>query len=298
MHWTLSTTGEYSLRQTIRQSSWILHAPFHTTHMGNQLMRIERIASEKTIAVVIAQNSRNIIIRTSGNLTGSEIEELTKRTRRMLRLSENFKPFHNLINANPLQIRQDLTSPAILRGTSLFEDIVRATAIDWNLEGHVDANKYTWLVDHFGDPLPSNPTLHALPEPSQILRDQDIVSEQLHPQVGETIIHVANIFETQDHKIGTILDQSIPSSDLSKELKHLLHLDDTPLSQVMLSLGRYDYIPADSLARERWRRFADMDINPLPMDVRHQFETWQPFGGLAYWLWDWTAVKQEYLHNT
>ena len=292
MHWRLSTKEAFSLRRTIRNSSWMLHAPFHTTHTGNQLFRIERITSEKTVAVVVAQNDQNLIIHSASNLSGSEIEELTKRTRRILRLGENFKPFYNLIETHPFQTRQDIFSPAILRGATLFEDVIRSTAFVWNLHGQLDANKYTWLVDHFGDPLPSNPTLHAFPEPSQILDDQQTVVDQLHPSMGDAIIHVANIFETQANNIGAIIDSRISSLALSDELRHLFHLDDLPLSQVMLSLGRYDYIPTDQLARERWSRYLNLDVQSVPLDIVQHFETWQPWGGLAYWLWDWAPVTE------
>ncbi len=81
MHWILSTTDRFSLRQTIRQSSRMLHAPIRATHTGDQLLRIERITSQKTVADVIAQNNQNLVIHTSSKLSGPEIEELTKRAR-------------------------------------------------------------------------------------------------------------------------------------------------------------------------------------------------------------------------
>ena len=100
MHWILSTTDTFSLRQTIRQSSWLLHAPFRITHTGDQLLRIERLSQEKTVAVVIAQNNHNLVIHSSSNLSGTEIETLTKRARRMLRLGDDYKPFYNLNKMN------------------------------------------------------------------------------------------------------------------------------------------------------------------------------------------------------
>jgi 3-methyladenine DNA glycosylase/8-oxoguanine DNA glycosylase len=289
MHWILSTTDRYSLRQTIKQSSWILHAPFRSTHTGDQLLRIERITSKKIVAVVIAQNNRNLVIHTSSNLSGSEIEELTKRARRMLRLGEDFKPFYNLIGDKPLSSGRYQINPTFLRGATLFEDVIRAASLVWYPEGFVNAERYTWLVDHFGDPLPSNPTLHAFPSPSQILQDHQSISSELHPELGNTILHVADIFETQVHEISDILDKCIPSEELSMKLKNLLQLDETPLSHVMLSLGRYDFIPNDPVAREHWLRIWNTEDTP-PLDMVDHFETWQPWGGLAYWLWHYSPV--------
>ena len=290
MHWILSTTDRFSLRQTIRQSSWMLHAPFRATHTGDQLLRIERITSQKTVAVVIAQNNQNLVIHTSSNLSGPEIEELTKRARRMLRLGDDFKPFYNLIEDIPLRPDDYFINPMLLRGTTLFEDVIRATSLDWYPEGYVDANRYTWLVDHFGDPLPSNPTLHAFPSPGQILRDQQIVTTTLTPDLSNTIIHLANMFDSHINTITTILEKNIPSRELASKLKDLLLLDETSISQVMLSLGRYDYIPTGPIARERWHRYWIQDTKSPPIDIVEHFANWQPWGGLAYWLWDWTPV--------
>ncbi|TFG72939.1 MAG: hypothetical protein E4H27_01695, partial [Anaerolineales bacterium] len=221
MHWILSTTDTFLLRKTIKQSPWILHAPFRTTHTGDQLLRIERISSQKTVAVVIAHQNAKLVIHTSSNLTGSEIEEMTLRARRMLSLGEDFKPFLNLIETKPLPKNETIVSPTILRGATLFEDVIRATALVWYPEGHFDAHRFSWLVEHFGDPLPSNPTLHAFPNPSQILQGQQTVTDRLNPAVGSTIIHVAKVFESQAYKIGTIVDKRKPSLDVSDNLKQL-----------------------------------------------------------------------------
>ncbi|MDF1515352.1 MAG: hypothetical protein P1S60_16200 [Anaerolineae bacterium] len=292
MHWRLTKTGSLSLRQTIRKSSWILHAPFHTTHLGHQLLRIERINSQKTISVVIAENNRNIVLHSSSNLTGPEIETVTWRVRRMLRLGDDFQPFINLIRSYPINTTQDITSPAIIRGGSLFEDIIRAATYIWNESGSINASNFTWLVDHFGDPLPSNPTLHAFPEPDQILSNPESVITQIIPATSDTIIHIATLFAQQAPTIQAILEKELPSLELSKVLQNLLQLEDAPLSHVMLSLGRYDYIPSDTFAKQRWHQYVRISTQPLIHDIQQHFASWQPWGGLAYWLWDWQPVTE------
>jgi 3-methyladenine DNA glycosylase/8-oxoguanine DNA glycosylase len=290
MHWILSTTNEFSLRQTIRQSSWILHAPFRATHTGDQLLRIERIAREKIVAVVIAQNNQNLVIHTSSNLSGQEIEELTKRARRMLRLGEDFKPFYNILRIHPLSGPQTQINATFLRGATLFEDVIRASSLIWQPEGGVISDNFTWLVDHFGDPLPSNPTLHAFPSPRQILQGKQAVAQFLDPILGNDILHVANVFAFQTKIISDILAKRAPSSKLSEKLKHLLQLNEITLSHVMLSLGRYDFIPTDVVAQDRWFRYWEEETKSPPLNLVEFFERWQPWGGLAYWLWSYSPV--------
>jgi hypothetical protein len=209
----------------------------------------------------------------------------------MLRLGDDFKPFYNLIESNPLPIKGRI-SPAILRGTTFFEDVIRATSMMWHPDGDCDAQNYVWLVDRFGDPLPSNPTLHAFPSPDQIMGGEQAVITNMTPPMGETILHIADVFQTQAHKVWRVLDENIPTTDLTEKIQKLFHIKSTSVSQVMLSLGRYDYIPTDPVAVERWRRFWNVTDANRPLDIMEQFQTWQPWGGLAYWLWDWSPVKE------
>ena len=60
----------------------------------------------------------------------------------------------------------------------------------------------------------------------------------------------------------------------------------------MLALGRYDYIPTDHRAQERVRQhITDRAISPAALQT--MFEPWQPWGGLAFWLWDWSAAHPD-----
>ena len=57
----------------------------------------------------------------------------------------------------------------------------------------------------------------------------------------------------------------------------------------MMYMGRYDYIPTDTRAQQRVGTYLDDPTPATPAAVRAFFEPWQPWGGLAYWLWDWSA---------
>jgi 3-methyladenine DNA glycosylase/8-oxoguanine DNA glycosylase len=58
-------------------------------------------------------------------------------------------------------------------------------------------------------------------------------------------------------------------------------------ANLLLILGRTDFIPIDSwalkLVSHEW-----YDGKPVtPKDVEKHFERWGEFKGLAFWFWDW-----------
>jgi 3-methyladenine DNA glycosylase/8-oxoguanine DNA glycosylase len=56
-------------------------------------------------------------------------------------------------------------------------------------------------------------------------------------------------------------------------------------------LGRYDFVPVDSMAIKRvsheW-----YDGKPVGRgEVEQAFKQWGKWKGLAYWFWDWTGER-------
>ena len=63
-------------------------------------------------------------------------------------------------------------------------------------------------------------------------------------------------------------------------------------ANLLMMLGRYDYLPVDSWARKvvsiEW-----FDGQPVEdAQVEAAFEPWGEWKGLAYWFWDWEYMKQ------
>jgi 3-methyladenine DNA glycosylase/8-oxoguanine DNA glycosylase len=57
-------------------------------------------------------------------------------------------------------------------------------------------------------------------------------------------------------------------------------------------LGRYDFVPVDSMAIKRVS-YEWYDGKPVGRgEVEQAFEQWGEWKGLAYWFWDWSAASQ------
>ena len=79
----------------------------------------------------------------------------------------------------------------------------------------------------------------------------------------------------------------LPTPELRKALLSINGVGPYAAANLLLILGRTDFIPIDSwalkLVSHEW-----YDGKPVtPKDVEKHFERWGEFKGLAFWFWDW-----------
>jgi len=308
MHWTLSVPDNFSLPQIIRRSLnfeqsrleqfglgrfkleqfRLLQLPFSVNRTRERLNRVERLQSGNTIYLTLSQTAAGLILHTDERLTGKDTEEISHKTRRMLRLGENLQPFLDIARRTPGLEKTLHNGAHILRGTTFFEDVIKAIILTQE-EKVQQEQRITWIVDRFGDPLPSNPTRHAFPIPQQMLWGNDVLSGVFSTDIAAKLIRVAEKFYTEADRIEALTNSVRPADALAAELGKLFNLEPETLGLVMLSLGRYDYIPANLCMQQRTRPF-NKGQRDASRDIHTMFEPLQPWGGLACWLWDWSSA--------
>jgi 3-methyladenine DNA glycosylase/8-oxoguanine DNA glycosylase len=210
----------------------------------------------------------------------------------MLRLEEDLAPFLRIADRIDALASVRQRGARLLRGTTLFEDVVTAMTTTWDLEGTPDFRVPISLCNRLGLPLPSNPTLHAFPTPDRMLADQPYLLDTLGDDTARQIIGTASTFHTQAQSIESLVRRPLSAVELGAKLSLLLPLDPGALGQVMLRLGRYDHVPTDTLARARLGRYLGATDEFPERAVQNYFEQWHPWGGLAYWLWDWSKIVE------
>ncbi len=287
MEWILTFPNAFSLAQLIRRSRWLLLPPFEAYRSPERLTRVELLGSGRTVALTLAPDPAGLILSTETRLMGMEAEELSRKIWRALRLGENLTPFLELAATHPV-LRSALRQGArFLRGTSLFEDVVKALLLASSPSpAQSGPRKVIWLVERLGHPLASNPTRHAFPTPHQVLQSSTLLSE-LGPDLAPALVRVAELFQHEPESLEGLADSQLPLRTLVDMLDHLFGLNECACSLVMLCLGRYDYIPTDECALRRVSLEWPSGHPVGPAEVRAAFEHWQPWGGLAYWLWNW-----------
>lgn len=287
MYWILSIPKAFSFNEIIQRSLPILYPPFYVQATRGKLIRIEHLSTGNTIALTLSHIETGLVLQTQTQLLGPEIEECSHKVWRMLRLDETFEAFRRAVRRTPELSSVQRWGARSLRGATLFEDIVTAVTVTWQKGGAPDYGALVWLVNRYGAPLPSNPTLHAFPEPTQLLRIADDRSQSLPVELAELLVWIARVFLEQRRQIERVTGSLVDCEQLEDDLTTLLHLPAESMGLVMLKLGRYDYIPNDAWARLRMQRYQAQNNGGQRQDVRDFFASWDPWGGLAYWLWDW-----------
>ncbi len=283
MHWILTISDKFSLRRVLDRPQLLLLPPFGVDPARESLFRIEQLASGHTIALVISQNTEGMLIEAGERLTGKEREEVSRKTWRMLRMGENFADFLKMAQNDTELLPLVQSGVRLLRGASLFEDIVKSFILMAHAGGKGGVLT-SWLVDRLGDPLPSNPTRHAFPTPQEMLWGQHLVKEMLGPALGDKIVQVAKAFQNHRAHFEALSRSRSPLSKLERSLCEGLAMDQRTMGLVMLCLGRYDYIPLDDYARQCVSRMWYDDEPVSGEDIQALFSKWQPWGGLVYWL--------------
>jgi 3-methyladenine DNA glycosylase/8-oxoguanine DNA glycosylase len=87
--------------------------------------------------------------------------------------------------------------------------------------------------------------------------------------------------------IESFKTSSLPTLELRKELMKINGVGPYAAANLLMILGRHDFIPIDSWALKvvsnEWYRGKPV----TPKQVEKRFERWGEYKGLAYWFWDW-----------
>ncbi len=290
MHWLLSVPDTFSLREVIRRSGWLLHPPLHVQALGDRLLRVEHLGEKTTVGLTVYQAPAGLVVQAEPHLSAAEVEEASQKVWHMLRLDENIEPFLRAANSHKALRSVKRMGARLLRGVDLFEDVTVATLATWDPHGMPRFGRVAGLVNRLGFSLPRNPTLHSFPTPERLLVGAESLHDIFAPHTVMQLTRIAQTFATQPARIDLLVRQPFEADRLATRLTEELLLDALGAGLLMLYLGRYDYIPTDSVAQ---RRVGEHLLRAAPVseqEIVALFDRWHPWGGLAYWLWDWSQV--------
>ncbi|MBN1259807.1 MAG: hypothetical protein JXB35_03920 [Anaerolineae bacterium] len=290
MHWILTIPDGFSLAEILTRSCWLLHPPFSIGKTNAWLERVERFASGRTTMLTIRQTAAGLLLRINDALTGTETEEASHKTWRMLRLGENLTPFLDRARKDPalrLYLRQ---GARFLRGTTFFEDLIKAL-ITTNAPDELARHQIAGLVDRLGDPLPSNPTHHAFPTPRQLRQEPAQLHDLFGANMGRLISASVAHYLDREELLESLAGAQRPLAEIEQEVAAIPGASPYCQALMMLALGRYDYLPQIPF----WQLHSQtQDAVPAwePKTGERTFDDWQPWGGLVFWLRNWEHVPQ------
>jgi 3-methyladenine DNA glycosylase/8-oxoguanine DNA glycosylase len=296
MKMTLAAQPPFSLPAVIRSHGWIQLAPFvaedeyHAFTYVTQLragrvasFRVEEAGAEDAAAAGVS-------VTADGDLTAAEQAEVAGKVAWMVGLDRDLSSFYAVARAEPKLAHVVAEARGrILRSPTLFEDTVK-TILTTNTSWAGTKRMVRTLVDLYGTPLDGEDARRAFPAPERLAGvDGESLREEAKlgyraPYVRELAQRVAS----GELELEALKTADLPSAELRKELLAIKGVGDYAVANLLLLLGRPDFIPIDSYAFKMVSQEFYEGEPVGPQEVEAAFAGWGEWKGMAYWFWNWS----------
>ncbi len=293
----VSARKPFNFTSVLNSHGWRQLAPFSYEENSNTLRYILRLSNGRVIELKMHDGKDGVIIETD-KLNKIERKEVTDKITWMFCLDMDFSPFYAASRAEPkLAHAKKLARGRVLRSPTLFEDVIK-TILTTNTLWAATKNMTLKLVNEFGastagrgklDPPLSAMVNKAFPTPEAIAASSpELLKEKIRvgyraPAIYELAVRVAS----GKFDLESLKTSEMPTLELRKELLTINGVGPYAAANLLMILGRHDFIPIDSYALKmvsvEW-----YDGKPVTAkEVEKRFENWGEFKGLAFWFWDW-----------
>ena len=298
MKFSLSARPPFNFLSVVNSHGWRQLAPFSYEESTNTLCYILRLSNGRVVELKMNDTGDSVSIETE-KLDKLERKEVTNKVEWMFGLDMDFSRFYAASRGEPkLAAAKKRALGRVLRSPTLFEDVIK-TILTTNTLWGATKNMTLKLVNEFGTsttdrkaadpPLSAMENRKAFPTPEAIAASSpDILKEKIRVGYRAPAIHeLAERVASGQFALEALKTSELPTLELRKELLTINGVGPYAAANLLLIMGRTDFIPIDSwalkLVSHEWH-----DGNPVtPKDVEKHFEKWGEFKGLAFWFWDW-----------
>lgn len=284
----------FNFMSVVNSHGWSQMAPFEFDESTQTLSYILRLKRGRVIELRMNEAPEGLTVETE-KLSGNEQYEVAEKVSWMFGLDLDFSAFYTAARGEPkLAQARKLARGRVLRSPTLFEDVVK-TILTTNTLWTATKNMNLNLIREFGQPLPEDSKKHAFPEPIAIAASSPtVLKEKVRVGYRAQALHelaVQVAFGALD--LESLKTSALPTPELRKELLKINGVGPYAAANLLLILGRSDYIPIDSwalkLVSHEWHKGKPVGAK----EVEAAFKKWGEFKGLAFWFWDWKYTGQE-----
>jgi 3-methyladenine DNA glycosylase/8-oxoguanine DNA glycosylase len=285
----LPANPPFSLRNTIYSHGWIRLAPFEADDANHGCRYILRSVTGQVIELFLTEAKDGVLINVNHELSPVDQEKIKQSVSWMLNLDLDLTDFYRLVEGEP-KLRHVVKDAKgrILRSPTLFEDTIK-TILTTNTSWAGTIRMVNALVKQYGSGSSSNKNRHAFPTPDQ-LADTEVDILRSQTRLGYRapyVLELAREVASGNLDLEALKKADMPTSELHKRLLSIKGVGNYAVANLLMILGRYDYIPIDSWATKvvsiEW--YGGKTIGPG--EVEKAFAKWGAWKGLAYWFWDW-----------
>ena len=296
MRFSLSARPPFNFLSVVNSHGWRQLAPFSYDEEDKTLSYVLRLSNGRVIELKFraGAHAESISVETE-KLEAVERREVKEKASWVFGLDLDFSRFYAAARGEPkLAHAKKLAHGRLLRSPTLFEDVVK-TILTTNTLWTVTKNMTRKLVDELGAsttpaaPLSALANNKAFPTPEAIAASSpEFLKEKIRVGYRASAIHqLAVRVASGAFALESLKTSDLPTLELRKELLKINGVGPYAAANLLLLLGRTDFIPIDSwalkLVSHEW-----YDGEPVtPKDVEKHFERWGEFKSLAFWFWDW-----------
>ena len=290
----LSVSQPFSLRGTVLGYGYSQLPPFQWD--GAVLRRAESLDSRVYLLEVRERLSRSpgratlaLSLASDMPLSPTARQELVRRIRSMLRLDHDLSEFFALCRREPrLRKIPRLGLGRLLRGTSLFEDVVKAIA--WTNTTWPQAVKMIQRLGDLGDSCPVAPACRTWPEPALILE----AGPRYLKREARLGYRAAYILELAERVISGDLDlekiEGIEdSATLAKALLGIKGVGPASVAYLQAMLGHYERPILDSATLAYLAEAHFRGRRPTARQVEKMLSAYGRWRGLILWFDYWVG---------
>jgi 3-methyladenine DNA glycosylase/8-oxoguanine DNA glycosylase len=298
MKFDLPARPPFNFLSVVRSHGWFQLAPFHFDEQTNTLHYILHLSSGRVVELKLRQAARGVNVEAE-RLNSPEKKEVTNKVTWMFGLDMDFSAFYAATHAEPRLARAKKQSLGrLLRAPTLFEDVIK-TILTTNTLWATTRNMSRNLVNEFGVALSAGPNsfrpvvetenMKAFPTPEAIAASNpDVIKEKIRvgyraPALHQLAVRVAS----GQFDLESLKTSSLSTLELRKELMQINGVGPYAAANLLMILGRSDFIPIDSSALSAVSNEWYHGKLITARQVEKRFERWGEFKGLAFWFWDW-----------
>lgn len=285
---TVRARAPFNFTSVIDSHGWRQLAPFSYESETGTLSYVLRLSNGRVIDLRLRETPDGVRIETQ-KLDKTERQEVRDKAAWMFGLDMEFSRFYNVSRAEPkLRHARARALGRVLRSPTLFEDVIK-TILTTNTLWTATINMTRKLVDEFGEALEDDPARKAFPTPQAIAASSpEAIRDRIRVGYRAPAIHgLALRIATGEFDLESLKSSDLPTLELRKELMTINGVGPYAAANLLMILGRHDFIPIDSYALKmvshEWYRGRPV----TPKHVERRFEKWGEFKGLAFWFWDW-----------
>ncbi len=300
MKFTLAARKPFNFTSVIDSHGWRQLAPFSYDENTNMLGSILQLSNGRVIELKLRDADDGVQVETD-KLDKSEQKEVKDKVNWMFGLDMDFSSFYAASRGEPKLARAKKRSLGrVLRSPTVFEDVIK-TILTTNTLWAATRNMTRKLVDNFGAALlsagrvaPPNSEgpiqTKAFPTPASMAASSPAFLKEAvrvgyrAPAIHQLAVRVAS----GQLDLESLKTAGLPTLELRKQLLTINGVGPYAAANLLMILGRHDFIPIDSYALKmvshEWYKGKPVTAK----EVEKRFEKWGEFKGLAFWFWDWS----------